>query len=97
MCCLITTLFLLGPRVATIVWWFLDSARFQAAFRTTLWLVLGILLLPWTTLIYVVVWSPATGIEGLDWLWLALALVADIGTYVGGGYGNRDKLPGGSR
>jgi hypothetical protein len=34
------------------------------------------------------------GIEGWDWLWLGLALVADISSYAGGGYGNRRRIPG---
>jgi hypothetical protein len=34
------------------------------------------------------------GVMGLDWLFIAMAVVADIGWYVGGGYGNRDRMPG---
>jgi len=34
------------------------------------------------------------GISGFDWLWLGIALLADIGSYAGGGYGNRDRMPG---
>ena len=29
---------------------------------------------------------------GFDWLWLALALLADIGVWVAGGYRNRRRL-----
>jgi hypothetical protein len=45
--------------------------------------------LPWTTLVYVIVF-PAMG---TDWLFLGLAFLADIAPYVGGGY-NRRRVPG---
>jgi hypothetical protein len=32
------------------------------------------------------------GIVGFDWIWLALALFADIASYGGGAYGNRGRL-----
>jgi hypothetical protein len=94
MCCLITSLFLLGPRFATLIWWLINPLRFTAAFSSFVWPILGIIFLPWTTLMYLIVWSPVTGIYGLDWLWLGLAVLADIGTYAGGGYGNRERIPG---
>jgi hypothetical protein len=31
---------------------------------------------------------------GFDWIWLGLALLADIGSYTGGAYGNRNQIPG---
>ncbi len=37
------------------------------------------------------------GIVGFDWFWLGLALVADIAMWTGGGYGNRNRMPGYSR
>ena len=89
MCCIFTSLFLLGPRLAALLWWLINPQRFNGAF---IWPLLGIIFLPWTTLMYLVVF-PA-GIIGFDWLWLGLAVVADIGMYVGGGYGNRDRIPG---
>jgi hypothetical protein len=75
-----------------LIWWLINPLRFNAAFSTFIWPLLGIIFLPWTTLMYLVVF-PA-GIIGFDWLWLGLAVVADIGMYVGGGYGNRDRIPG---
>jgi hypothetical protein len=34
------------------------------------------------------------GVFGIDWLWMTLAILADLGTYAGGGYGNRDRIRG---
>jgi len=54
--------------------------------------MLGFVFVPLTTLMYVLV-APG-GVIGFDWLWIALAVLVDIGMYVGGGYGNRDRIPG---
>jgi hypothetical protein len=92
MCCFFTTLLLLGPRAAILIRWLINPVRWQATFSSFIWPLLGFIFLPWTTLMYVLV-APG-GVIGFDWVWLALAVVADIGMYVGGGYGNRDRIPG---
>jgi hypothetical protein len=91
MCCLWTILIFLGPRAAGIVWWLAQPLRWQTAFNNSwLWPVLGLIFLPWLTLMFVLV-APG-GIVGFDWLWLGVALLGDIGFYAGGGYKNRDRL-----
>lgn len=92
MCCFFTTLVLLGPRAGILVWWLVNPLRWQLTFPSFIWPLLGFLFLPWTTLMYVLV-APA-GVFGLDWLWLGLAVVADIGMHAGGAYGNRERVPG---
>lgn len=92
MCCLFTTLLFLGPRAGILVWWLIQPIRWEAAFNTFIWPFLGFLFLPWTTLMYVAVLG-ANGIVGFDWVWLAIAVVMDIGMYAGGGYGNRNRMP----
>jgi len=93
MCCLFTTLVLLGPRVAIVVWWLLDPARWGLAFDTFLWPLLGFLAFPVTTLMYVLVFPG--GIEGFDILWLAIAVVLDVSSWTGGAWGNRNRVSGG--
>jgi hypothetical protein len=95
MCCAFLGLVLLGPRIVGAFWWLFQPLRWEAAFLGWIgwwwiWPVLGLIFLPWTTIMYVLV-APL-GIVGLDWLWLALAVVADIASY-GGGVGRR-QLPG---
>ncbi|MEJ2560436.1 MAG: hypothetical protein P8186_30290 [Anaerolineae bacterium] len=92
MCCFWTTLVLLGPRAGILIWWLINPLRWQLTFPSFIWPLLGFLFLPWTTLMYVLV-APA-GIFGLDWLWLGLAVIADISMHAGGAYGNRDRVPG---
>ena len=91
MCCFFTVLALLGPRIAIVVWWLLELLRFTTTFDNFILPLLGFLFLPWTMLMYVII-APGGG-AGFDWIWLAIAFVGDIGTYSGGGYGNRDRIP----
>ena len=80
---------LLGPRFVTIIWWIIEPGRFNDAFGHWIIPVLGILLLPWTTLIYMIVWSWGGGVHGIDYLFLALGVFADLALYGGGGYSRR--------
>jgi hypothetical protein len=95
MCCILTSLLLLGPRAAALIWWLINPFRFNAAFSSVIWPILGIIFLPWTTLMYLIIFPG--GVVGFDWLWLGLGVLADIATYTGGGYGNRDRIPGYAR
>jgi hypothetical protein len=91
--CLFLLLLLFGPRLAVVLWWLADPLRWDVAFGTLLVPFLGFLFLPWTTLTYVLV-APA-GVVGLDWVWLALAVLADVAGYAGGGvYGRRRSVAG---
>jgi hypothetical protein len=92
MCCFFTSLFLLGPRAAIIIWWIFEPARWSAAFSSVLWPILGIVFLPWTTLMWVIV-SPG-GVTGIDWVFVGLAVVLDIGMWSGGAWGNRNRVSG---
>lgn len=89
MCCFLTALVLLGPRVAAIVWWLLRPAVWAATFSTIIWPILGIIFLPWTLLVYVIA-SPIDNIW--NWLFLILAIIVDLGSYGGGFFGNRDRI-----
>ncbi len=40
------------------------------------------------------------GVNGIDWLWIGLGVLADIATYAGGGWRNKDqinRIPAGTR
>jgi hypothetical protein len=91
MCCLITALVFLGPRLTIIGWYLLDTTRWQEVYNTFLVPCVGFFLLPWTTLMYVFV-SPNGGINGFDWVLMLIALLADLSSYGGGGYGNRKHI-----
>jgi hypothetical protein len=90
MCCFLTTLVLLGPRFAILVWWLINPLRFNAAFTNWIVPLLMAIFLPWTMIMYLIVFP--FGIVGLDWLWLGLGLLADVAFYAGGGF--RRRVPG---
>jgi hypothetical protein len=86
MCCFFASLFFLGPRFAFLIYWLIPYGRIKiaAAFNTWFWPLLGLIFLPWTTLMYTIVFGgpgPYGGIYGFDWLWLGLALMSDIAAY----------------
>ncbi len=91
MCCLITALIFLGPRLTILGWYFLDPDRWLEVYNGLLLPCLGFFLLPWTTLMYVFV-SPGGGVNGFDWFLLAIAFIIDLGAYGGGGWGNRKRI-----
>jgi len=92
--CLFAILAGMFPRVAFAVFWIARPAVVDAAFGTFIWPLLGLIFIPFTTLMYVILWNPATGITGADWLWIGIAFVLDLGHYTYSAYGNRDKVPG---
>ena len=92
MCCFFTVLLLFGPRLATILWYIVNPVYFAAAFEGWLFPCLGFIFLPWTLLAYVAIYPG--GVTGFDCVILGLGLLADIATYGGGGYGNRNRMPG---
>jgi len=94
MCCFFTILIFLGPRFAGFIWWLIQPLRWVGefgAFNSIIWPILGLIFLPWTTLMFVAI-APG-GIVGIfEWGFLIMALVIDIGAYSGGGYGNRQRF-----
>ena len=91
MCCVIAALFALGPRAAILIWWLVDQVRWNAAFDTFLIPLLGFLILPWTTLMWVLVFPG--GVDGFDYIWLGIGVAFDLFSWFGGGYTNRGRLP----
>jgi hypothetical protein len=89
MCCFLSSLWLLGPRFAFLIYWLIPYGRLKvtAAFGGSwFWALLGLIFVPWTTLMFTLVYP----IIGLDWLWLGLAVLADISAYAAGAARRRD-------
>jgi hypothetical protein len=68
----------LFPRVGLLIIWIARPARVDAAFDGWIWPLLGLIFLPFATLIYVILWQ-AGGLSGGDWFWVGLAALFDIG------------------
>ena len=89
MCVLLVVAFL-GPRTAIVVWWLLDTSRWNAAFGSIIWPILGLILMPWTTLVFVLVASDGVT-TGFDWVLLLLALAFDLTSSGGSAVGYRAR------
>ena len=88
--CLFSLLVAGAPRLALVLLWILRPERVDLAFDTFLLPILGLLFLPIVTFVYVLI-APQ-GVQGLDWLWLGLALFLDVGVWAAGSYLNRRRL-----
>jgi hypothetical protein len=82
------------PRVGTLLVWLARPNMVSQAFNGSwLWPILGIIFLPFTTLMYIILWGP-TGLTGWDILWLVMAVFLDISHWSSTAYQNRERLPG---
>jgi hypothetical protein len=90
MCCTLTALLFVGPRLAILVWYLFTPAYVNSAFDSFIWGFLGFLFLPWTTLMYIAIYPG--GIIGFDWILLGLGIFADMASYFGG-YRERERVP----
>ena len=91
--CLFVMMGAFFPRLAVFIIWLARPAVFEAAIPSALVALLGIFFLPFTTLVFVLLWTPS-GLSGLDWLWLLIAFLIDLGGLAGSGYANRDRAGG---
>lgn len=90
--CILAFLIVLAPRVMLILAW-LFSERWDVVWSGSwLWPLLGIFLAPYTTIMYMLSWSPA-GIAGWDWMWIILGVMLDIMKW-GQVVQNRQSIPG---
>lgn len=90
MCCLFASMALIGPRFGILVWWLFDPTRWEAAIASFWWSFIGFLFLPWTTIFWVLVWSP-DGLRGFDWVILGFGVLFDIASWTSGGYGRKSR------
>ena len=67
------------PRFVLLVAWTNDQSFWANLFGSPVWFVAGFLFLPWTTLIYGLV--QANGMSLLNWIFVAFAVLADLGTW----------------
>jgi hypothetical protein len=88
--CLFVVFTALFPRLAVLFIWLARPVAFNAALGPVVAL-LGIFFLPFTTLMYVLLWNPTVGISGFDWVWLGLAFLIDLGGMASSAYANKDR------
>ena len=91
--CLFALMAGLFPRLALFILWVARPARVDAAFDTFLLPLLGIIFLPFATLMYVLLYTPGRGLSGWDWFWVVLAALLDLGHW-GASATQRNQIPG---
>ncbi len=82
--CLFSLFVAAAPRLALVFLWLFRPERFQSAFDGVVVPLVGLVVLRFTTFAYILI-APE-GVQGLDWLWLGLAFLVDMGVWAGGGY-----------
>ena len=73
--------------------WIARPVMMNATFSTVIIPCLGFMILPFTTLMYVFLMQGVGAIQGLDWLWLFLAVLMDIASIGAAGATNRNRIP----
>jgi hypothetical protein len=92
--CLLAIMAAFVPRLVFLIIWIARPVYIDAVFDTFIFPLLGLIFLPFTTLIYVLLDAPPVGIAGFDWLWIVLAVLLDLAHYgsaYGSAYGQRGQ------
>ncbi len=101
MCCITTLFLVLISRIGILAWWLVNPQSHDLPFKAWvipgipvipawLWTLVGAILLPWTTLAYLIL-SPG-GIVGYEWIILGVALLVDLAGH-SGTYRHRNRIP----
>jgi hypothetical protein len=83
--CLLVLIGLFSPRLAIFLL-AIFSDDLSRAFDSWLVPLLGFFLLPWTTLIYTLLWTTSRHVNGVEWVLVGAAVLLDLGV-IGGGQG----------
>lgn len=89
--CLFVLMAAFAPRLVVIFAWIARPNYFDVVFDTWIFPLLGVIFLPFTTLMVLLVGAPPLGVTGLDWLWVGLAVLIDLSHYAGT-YSQRSQL-----
>lgn len=67
----------LFPRLALFIVWIARPTLVDSAFTTWILPLLGIVFLPFATLMYVILYTPGFGLTGWEWFWVVVAGLCD--------------------
>jgi hypothetical protein len=89
--CLLVLMAAFAPRLVVLFVWIARPGYVDAVFSTFIFPLLGLIFLPFTTMMWLFLGAPPQGVVGLDWLWVILALFLDLAHY-GNLYGQRSVV-----
>jgi hypothetical protein len=76
---------LIWPRVCLLTFWIFGVHFLGDAFPHWVIPVAGFFVLPWTTMVYALMWGLTSGgVFGYEWIFVGLAVLADLWTWAGG-------------
>jgi hypothetical protein len=82
MACLLGIVAGFFPRIALAIVW-ITTDLVDRAFGPWILPLLGLFFLPFTTLVYVLAYSPVVHLGHGRWLWVALAFLVELSGYAG--------------
>jgi hypothetical protein len=78
--CLFLLVTLLSPRLGILLLWAFTN-YVNRSFDSWFWPLLGLIFLPWTTLMYILVQAPVGSISFWGWLMVGLGLIVDLSSH----------------
>ena len=91
--CLLALMSAFAPRLVFLIIWIARPSYIDAVFDTFILPLLGLIFLPFATLMWVLLDAPPVGVHGFDWVWIGLAVILDLGHYATA-YSQREQMPG---
>jgi hypothetical protein len=88
--CLLALLALISARLA-LFFIAIFSDLLSDAFESWFVPLLGFFLLPWTTLMYAVLWDSGHRVYGFEWFLVVFAFLIDLASYAGGDRARRGR------
>jgi hypothetical protein len=89
--CLLAIFAGLFPRVALVIVW-IATDLVDRAYSTWVIPLIGLIVLPFTTLVYALVWVPGVHLGNGRWVWVAIAFVIELIGYAGNANANRGRM-----
>ena len=89
--CLFVLMAALFPRAMLFIFWLARPDRVDEVFSTVVWPLLGIVFLPFATLMYVLLYQPGDGVTGADWAWVLFAAGLDVLHWLAGAVQRRQN------
>ncbi len=89
--CLLLLLASVAPRLVLVLMWIFGDLV-DRAFSGFVIPLLGLLILPYTTLFYVLAWSPVGGVSGWGWFVVGSGFLLDVGHLAAGGVNGRRRM-----
>ena len=92
--CLFVLFAAFAPRLIVVFAWIARPTYFDAVFDSWIFPLLGLIFLPFTTLMWLLLGAPPESVEGFDWFWIVLAVLLDLSHYANT-YSQRGSIQGG--